>query len=88
LAGQPRANPRRVRRPPTIHLRWLSRARSTSGLASLAAEDDPLWAALFGVVLWCGLRKGELLGLQWRDVLFDRTVIQVRQQLQLGRRST
>ncbi len=36
------------------------------------------WRALFAVGLFAGLRPGEIRGLQWQDVDFDRGLIQVR----------
>lgn len=53
----------------------------------LASLGDDQWGAMFTVALWCGLREGELLGLMWRDILFDRHAIRVRQSLVLGRLS-
>ncbi len=44
------------------------------------AEGDPL-EALYVLALETGLRQGELLGLRWQDVDFERGVIYVRQQL-------
>lgn len=42
-------------------------------LASLPAEQRPLWAT----ALYAGLRRGELKGLRWCDVDFDGGVIRV-----------
>ncbi|NNB96678.1 site-specific integrase [Corallococcus exiguus] len=36
------------------------------------------WRLLFLVAAWCGLRKGELLGLKWDDVDLNERVIHVR----------
>ena len=46
-----------------------------------AVEGEPL-GALFAVAVTAGLRRGELLGLQWANVDFDKGQIQVRQALQ------
>ena len=46
--------------------------------------DDPL-EALYTVALALGLRKGEALGLQWRDVDLDTAQLTVRQQIQRSR---
>lgn len=40
--------------------------------------------ALYAVAAMCGLRKGECLGLRWRDVDFDGRRIRVRTQLARG----
>ena len=56
-----------------------------------AARRDPLYPA-FVLLLIYGLRRGEVLGLSWRDVDLDHDVLRVHQQLlrargrlQLGR---
>jgi integrase len=43
--------------------------------------DDP-WAPVWGVVLYAGLRRGEILGLRWEDIDFDAAHIHVQQQVQ------
>ena len=48
------------------------------------AASDPL-SALFEVAAFTGLRRGELLGLQWEDIDDDRSRLTVRRQIvQLG----
>jgi integrase len=44
------------------------------------ARRDPLYPA-FVILLLYGLRRGEVLGLSWRDVDQDQGVIRIRQQL-------
>lgn len=46
-----------------------------------AAKDDPLYPA-FMLLLLYGLRRGEVLGLRWRDVDQEVGEIRVRQQIQ------
>jgi integrase len=46
-----------------------------------AAAPDPLYPA-FMLLLLYGLRRGEVLGLRWKDVDFDAGIIHVRQQIQ------
>lgn len=46
-----------------------------------AARPDPLYAAFLLLVLY-GLRRGEVLGLRWSDVDFERSMLHVRQQVQ------
>jgi integrase len=50
--------------------------------AFLKACEGHRYAALYTVALAIGLRLGEALGLQWRDVDLDAGAIVVRQQLQ------
>jgi integrase len=45
-----------------------------------AARRDPLYAA-FVLLLVYGLRRGEVLGLSWRDVDFEASTLRIRQQL-------
>lgn len=46
-----------------------------------AAEGDRLYA-LFALGVAVGMRRGELLGLRWIDVDFDRSIVHVRQAIQ------
>jgi len=45
-----------------------------------AARQDPLYPALVLLIVY-GLRRGEVLGLSWRDVDMEEGVIRIRQQL-------
>jgi integrase len=45
-----------------------------------AARGDPLYPA-FVLLLLYGLRRGEVLGLSWRDVDLDHGVLRIHQQL-------
>jgi integrase len=47
-----------------------------------SAADDRLFAA-WHLAAHTGLRRGELLGLRWRDIDFDRAVLSVRQAIVL-----
>lgn len=46
-----------------------------------AAQSDPLYDVFVLIVLY-GLRRGEVLGIRWRDVDFDKDVLRIRQQIQ------
>ncbi|MEU5794879.1 site-specific integrase [Streptomyces sp. NPDC047813] len=48
-----------------------------------AARSDPLYAA-FVLAVALGLRRGEILGLQWKDVDLDRRTLTVRTTLNRG----
>lgn len=50
-------------------------------LESASVDDDPLYAA-FALLLVLGLRRGELLGLAWRDIDLPSRQLQVAWQLQ------
>ncbi|WP_410641207.1 tyrosine-type recombinase/integrase [Amycolatopsis sp. lyj-346] len=45
------------------------------------AQSDPLYEVFVLVVLY-GLRRGEVLGIRWRDVDFEKGVLRIRQQIQ------
>lgn len=45
------------------------------------AADHELYPAYL-LLLLCGLRRGEVLGLRWRDVDFENGVLRIRNQLQ------
>ncbi|WP_082376152.1 tyrosine-type recombinase/integrase [Nocardiopsis sp. NRRL B-16309] len=46
-----------------------------------AAESDSLYP-VFTLLTLYGLRRGEVLGIRWRDVDFDHGVLHIRQQVQ------
>jgi integrase len=45
------------------------------------APRDHRWYALYAVALMLGLRRGEVLGLRWLDVDFERATVRVRHGL-------
>ena len=47
----------------------------------LEVEDDIRWIAIFEILYYCGLRRGELRGLQWKDIDLDRRTLSVRKQI-------
>lgn len=51
---------------------------------ALLAAAPPYWRPLFLVAVMTGLRRGELFGLTWDDVLWSERQIRVRYQLQGG----
>jgi integrase len=50
-------------------------------LESARRDLDPLYAA-YVLILVLGLRRGEALGLTWRDIDFDASEVHIRWQLQ------
>jgi len=48
----------------------------------LDAARGHRWFAGFTLLILCGMRRGEVLGLRWRDIDFANNRIKVRQQLQ------
>ena len=47
----------------------------------VACEFGPLQSAFYTLALETGVRKGEIVGLRWKDVNFDRCTVRVAQQL-------
>ena len=47
----------------------------------LAAARERRLFALFALALGSGMRQGEILGLQWTDIDFDRSTVTVRRSL-------
>jgi integrase len=50
-----------------------------------AALHEGAWAAMVAVGLRCGLRQGELLGLQWSDVDLDNARLRVKRTVYRGK---
>ena len=50
-------------------------------LIALAEEDGDGLAALWTLAIYSGCRQGELLGLKWSDVDFDRSTLTIRRTL-------
>ena len=53
--------------------RIASPAEADQLLAALPVADRPLWAT----ALYAGLRRGELMGLQWRDIELEQGILRV-----------
>ena len=49
--------------------------RTPSFLRALNEEDDPLLTGLVRLAMCKGMRRGSLLGLQWKDIDFERGFI-------------
>lgn len=47
----------------------------------IACEDDLKFICVFEILYYCGLRKGELKGLTWKDIYFDKKVLSVNKQI-------
>src|SRR5947199_9906596 len=51
----------------------------------LAIAEEP-WRTMFCILTLDGLRAGEELGLKWRDIAFDRTILHIRRSGTYGNR--
>lgn len=58
---------------------WLTVEQAQRLLASSAANHDPYYLAWL-LMLCCGLRRGEILGLRWTDIDFDRALLHIERQ--------
>lgn len=47
----------------------------------ISVEDDIRYKCLFEVAYYCGLRHGELRGLTWNDIDFDKKLISINKQV-------
>lgn len=47
----------------------------------ISYEDDLRWKCVFEILYYYGLRKGELKGLTWKDIYFDKKVLSVNKQI-------
>ena len=59
--------------------RWLRPSETKALLERVEAEPDPFIRAAIPLLLLTGLRKGELLGLRWSDVDFERSELTLRE---------
>jgi len=77
-----RSNPASAVRIPsqgaTTHNTW-TELEVAKVLAAVA--DDPMYHAVYRVILLTGMRPGELRALQWPDIDFDQHVISVRRTI-------
>lgn len=44
-------------------------------------KEDIKWQVTFRTLYYCGLRKGELRGLQWKDIALEIKTLSVRKQI-------
>ena len=68
---------------PTSAVMWAKDVRRLVA-AALPGDYNVLDRALYTTATMAGLRKGELLGLRWRDLDFESRVIRVHEQLTRG----
>lgn len=80
--GHVRTNPAAIARPPRIPEEEIIPFTMAEAGKILAACRERRNGARFVVALTLGLRKGEALGLQWRDLDFTARTMSVRRSLQ------
>lgn len=47
----------------------------------LSVEKELRWRCIFEILYYCGLRRGELRGLQWKDINLERKTLSVNKQI-------
>ena len=47
----------------------------------ISYEEDLRWECVFEILYYCGLRKGELKRLTWKDIYFDKKVLSVNKKI-------
>ena len=51
-------------------------------------ESEPLfWRAFVNVLITCGLRRGECIGLQWRDIDVDKLTLSISRNVTMDKNS-
>ncbi len=70
----------RIRKPKTVEhdYRWLRSAEECGALLDAAREETEGVMELYATAIYTGMRAGELLGLRWDDIDFERRLITVR----------
>jgi integrase len=76
------SNPASVARPPRIPDEEIIPFTREEAAKILKAAENSRNGARFVLALTLGLRKGEALGLQWRDVDFERKTLTIRRTVQ------
>lgn len=83
--GTIRSNPSSACTLPRITKAKIEPLTEEQVVAFLQAIEGHRHQSVYTVGLFTGLRQGELLGLQWKNIDFDRNTIRVEQQLQRNR---
>ena len=73
---------------PTRAARYEARSFSVEQLQQILAAAAEPWRSLFYILTMTGLRAGEVLGLQWGDIDFDRRILHIRRSAWYGKVQT
>ena len=47
----------------------------------IEVEEDIKWQAIFRILYYCGLRKGELRGLTWKNIVLVNKTLSIKKQI-------
>ncbi len=67
---------------PKVRRKEVAALTPAEAMRILRVVADHRWSAIYIVALTTGMRQGEVLGLEWRDVDLDAATLEVRAQLQ------
>ncbi|MDA8144686.1 MAG: site-specific integrase, partial [Thermaerobacter sp.] len=76
-------NPAEAVMPPRVRRRELTVWSLPEARRFLAAAESSPHYPVFLLAIFCGLRRGEVLGLKWSDIDWDAGLLMVRRQLAL-----
>lgn len=68
------------------NIRYEARTLTEQEITGLIENSAEPYRTLFLVAIYTGLRSGEVLGLQWQDIDFEKNLIHVRRTLWAGRK--
>lgn len=77
------SNPTAAASPPKAEhkeMKFFNEAQAQQLIITAMAKEDR-YTALYQLALTTGMRQGELLGLQWKDINWDRKTIHIQRQL-------
>lgn len=78
------SNPASRVKPPKVHTKHgkFYDEEQTKVLMAAVETEDIKHKTLIYLAVFCGLRCGEIMGLEWRDINFEKSVLTVRQASQ------
>ena len=78
------SNPCRRIDPPKAEkkdIKYLNEDEATRMLTLLQEEEMP-YRMIFTLLIYCGMRRGEVLGLEWKDIDFNKKVLSINRTSQ------
>lgn len=63
------------------HIKYLDEEQTVHMLELLQQEKMP-YRMIFTLLIYCGMRRGEVMGLEWKDIDFERGILSINRTLQ------